>query len=162
MPKKTTDSDSNELLARFVGRWTGTAKTWFKPDAPPDKEAITSTIKLALGGPTLTQSYRTRAHGRAVRGQVLIARDISTGRFGLTWVDTAHTGDGMMTFRREDAVVKNGFSVYGEFAVGPDGPPWGWRITYQLKGPNSLEIWHYLIKPGGEVKPGVHILYKRG
>lgn len=145
----------------MLGRWAGTAKTWLEPGAPATTAPITGHIYRVLKAQSIGHAYSTRLAGRTAQGLALIGRDLSNGRFCLSWVDTFHTSADVMLFQRDDHPVPRGFSVRGSYAVGPDDPRWGWRTTYQLKGEKGLQILHYNITPDGYETLAIKVVYQR-
>ena len=160
MAKAKKDAE-RELLKKMVGTWSGSVSTWFHPGAPELKEKISGRVARVVGSNAVAHTYRTRIEGKAVQGSAVVGKDIETLRLGLCWVDTFHTGGDVMLFRRDDVAVKNGFSVRGQYAAGPDSPPWGWRTTFELKTASRLLITHYNITPDGTEAVAVKIDYRR-
>lgn len=159
--KSPTLLDPGELLTKLVGRWSGTAKTWFEPGTPVITAPISGHIYRVLKAQSIGHTYSTKINGRLTQGLAIIGRDLSNSRFCISWVDTFHTNADVMLFQRDERALTRGFSVRGQYAVGPDDPKWGWRTTYQLKGDSRLEILHYNITPDGYETMAIKISYQR-
>jgi len=61
-------TDLHARLARMVGRWTGTAKTYADPSNPELAEVAPwdGTIEMLLGGRFLRFAYVSRAMGQSL------------------------------------------------------------------------------------------------
>ena len=161
MNKAKSSVESPEFLKRLVGRWTGTAKTWFEPGTPVVTAPIDGVIKPLLKAQSVGHTYQTRANGQAIHGLAIIGKDLASSRVCVSWVDTFHTGADVMLFHRDEVELKGGFSVSGRYSVALGEPSWGWRTTYQLKGEATLHIVHYNITPDGYESRAIEIAYKR-
>lgn len=150
------------LLSKLAGTWSGSSTTWFQPGSPALEGKISGKIAKVLSSNAIAHTYRTRLEGKPVQGIATIGKDIATLKVGICWVDTFHTGGDVMLLQRDGTTIKNGFSVSGQYATGPDTPPWSWRTTYELKNANRLEIIHYNVLPDGTEAMAVRIDYRRG
>jgi hypothetical protein len=159
--RKVARVDDPSILNELVGRWSGTAQTWFEPGAPEVKAPISGTFRAALGRKSVIHEYRTRVDGKPASGIALIGRDLATQRFSIAWVDTFHTGTEIMVFHADDRDTERGFSVLGRYAFPQANQVWGWRTAHRLRGANALEIEHHNITPDGDESLAIRIVYER-
>lgn len=152
-----------ELLASFLGKWTGTSRTHMEPGTPVLSAPHNAHIFPVLKTRTIGHTYSTKVKGKAAQGSVTIGKDLATHKLTLTWVNTFHTHGDVMQFAQDANVVKKGFSVSGKWSMAPGQDLYGWRITYRLAKPDRLEIKHYFVMPDGKEQLAIDIqLAKKG
>lgn len=125
----------------FLGRWTGTWKTWMEPDVLHDESAIAMTIAPLLGGKDMFQSYEATIASDAVEGVALIGP--SQEGVTITWVDTWHTNGLVLTSHGD--LDDAGFTVSTIFKA--DGDDWTWTTQFALER-QELVIRHWNEGPG--------------
>jgi hypothetical protein len=132
----------------FLGRWTGTWKTWIEPDILHDDSAIALVVTPLLGGKDMLVSYEASIADDAVEGSALIG----PSQQGLTiaWVDTWHT-NGLVLISHGD-LDETGFAASTNFEAG--GEQWTWSTQFALEG-SELVIRHWNQGPGMERYLGV-------
>lgn len=154
------------LLARMVGKWQGTARTWFEPGKLGDEAPIKGETRLVLGGRFLMHEYEGGMTAGDMRGVAIHGYDLTAQRWETAWVDSAHNGTRIMLSVGESGGDAGKPMVLGSYQA-PPGPDWGWRTTLELRGPDQLVITHYNIAPNeGPYKDvgeytGVEIDYRR-
>jgi hypothetical protein len=124
--EQSRDHGPHELLARFTGRYKGTARTWFEPNELTDESDIHGTVRMVASGRFALCEYEGSLQGTPMHGIALWGHDLARGVFTQHWVDNCHNGTGAMVSEGRDFEVPLGFSVLGSYPDG-DGGMWGWR-----------------------------------
>lgn len=153
------ESGVHEKLAKLVGNWEGTTKTWFEPDVLADESPMTGTFRPMLGGRFILHEYNGSLNGKPFEGIMILGYDIPNETFQCSWVDSFHMGTGIML--STGAPTENGSSVLGSYG-GPDIPvPWGWRTVTELIDPDTLVITAYNISPEGQEDKATETVFRR-
>lgn len=152
---------NHHLLARFVGSWQGTAKTWFEPDKLADESPFRGTCEKVFDGRFIRFEYESSLQDKPLLGRMLIGYYIPFDRFQMSWVDTFHMGTGILTSEGEGRLSEDGFSVLGHYSEPSGGEPWGWRTELAILAEDRISITHFNITPQGEESPAVEIQLTR-
>ena len=144
-------ADGIDFLA-LVGTWQGTVRTWLDPNGDPLVNDISGIIRAAPGNASVIHDYTSAVGENISNGSMIIGRDIATNRDALTWVDSFHTGGGLMQFASADG------SFHGSYAAGTE--MWRWRITFALSG-DELRIDHVNVTPDSKEARAIEVRYQR-
>src|SRR6478752_3056693 len=83
-------------LAKLVGNWEGTAKTWFEPDKVADESPASGSITLVLGGRFALYQYKGEMMGKPLEGIAIIGYSFDKASYQVAWVDSFHMGAGIL------------------------------------------------------------------
>lgn len=90
--KAATPGAQHAAIAKSVGDYTISVKSWPAPGAPPSTDAGTATRRMILGGRVLVEEVSSSMMGQPFTGQGLHGYDNVSGKFWGTWTDTMSTG----------------------------------------------------------------------
>jgi hypothetical protein len=154
-----TPGEAHAWLAKAVGSYDLSIRSWAKPGTEPTVEAGTATRTMALDGRVLVEEVHGQTMGQAFTGHGMHGFDNVTGKHWSTWNDSMSTGimlsegtcdaqgactftgswndpmtkakvNARMTSRWTDANTE----VFSMFAPGPDGTEFQMmEITYKKK-----------------------------
>lgn len=147
------------LLGALVGGWAGLTRTWFRPGELADESETVGSFEAVLGGRFLVHEYRGAMMGEALEGRATLGFDMSQDRFVCAWVDSFHTGTGLMLSDGKRGVTDT-ISVLGTYDAG-DGSGWGWRTTFAQPTADELVVAHCNLPPGVEEYLAVETRYRR-
>lgn len=152
---------AHHLLARLVGEWEGTTRTYLEPGVLAEISQTYGTIRPLLDGRFVLHEYRTSMDGEVQQGFALYGCNLGTGLFESAWVDSYHMGSAIMTSLGER--MPDGFFVLGSYPDYSGGPDWGWRTEIELveDDDDNLRIRAYNITPQGAEALAVETEYRR-
>jgi hypothetical protein len=116
-------------------------------------------FRLILDGRFLRHTYEGTLQGKLRSGEETIVFNSVKKKFQTSWVDDFHMNYGIM-FSEGDH-TKTGFIVVGEYDVGPDQKPWGWKTVYELTNKDHLTSTAYNVLPDGREAKAVETMYTR-
>ena len=157
-PDRRAD-EARALLERMHGRWEGTARLWLEPGVLKCEDAVTGTFGGAHGGRWTSHEYATTIDGARETGTALLGFDLLAGVWQVAWVDTWHTGSGIMFLQGPLDPGSGVVAAAGSYPA-PDGPPWGWRTTFE-PADGTLLVRHYNVTPAGDEALAVELDYRR-
>lgn len=147
------------LIARFEGRWRGITKTYFEPGVIADESEWSGTIRSILDGMFMLHEYSGSIKGKPLSGAAFLGFNIALGVFESCWTDSFHNGTAMMFSKGPHG--SDLFNVVGSYPAPDNSPPWGWRTTIRLIGPDTLNIQMFNITPEGTEALAVDTVYSR-
>lgn len=143
------------LLARMVGAWEGPTMTWLDPSGLPDGSSWKGRVERVLDGRFVRFTYTGTVGGKPHAGELLLGWEKSEAQWTATWIDSFHTGTGVIVFHGTGDV----FDVQGTYPAGPQR--WGWRIRITQDTPDDLALEHWNIEPGGSTDRAITTRMKR-
>ena len=141
-------SDQLNFLNRVCGAWSGVMRTYFEPDVLADESPVEATIRPVLDGSFWQHNYAGTVSGTPLSGQALYAYNTFARRYEAAWIDTFHTGSGILFSTGERDAPD--FSVLTHYPDPAGGPPWGWRTTLALDDRGTLWVRMYNVPPEGD------------
>ena len=90
--KAGTPGATHAALAKMVGSYDLSIRSWNAPGAPPTVEKGTATRSMALGGRVLVEDVQSQMYGQPFTGHGMHGYDNVTGRHWSTWNDSMSTG----------------------------------------------------------------------
>ena len=157
--EESRDTGVHAQLARLVGEWSGTTKTWFEPDVVADESPMTGTMRPALGGRFIVHEYTGQLMGKPFEGLAIYGFDLATNKFQSAWADSFHMSTGIMFSEGEPG---DRFSVLGSYdAGGPDVPRWGWRTEIDVLDDDNIVVTAFNISPEGDEAKATETRYLR-
>jgi hypothetical protein len=101
--KYATPGEGHKLLAKFVGEWQTTNKSWSKPGAEPEVSTGSASGKLFFGGRYLKMKYQGKFMGMDFEGIGIHAFDNHSKKYLSTWMDNMGTGIMLSTGTLDEA-----------------------------------------------------------
>ena len=130
----------------LVGRYTGTSKVYFRPDELADSTSIEGSFSTLQDGDFLVFEYTSSVQGKDASGKLLLAYDSTLGQYLMTWIDTFHNGERILSLASERGIDSTTIQAAGEYPADASAN-WGWRIEVLPQGDGHLHIRHYNIPP---------------
>ncbi len=146
-------------LARLVGGWSGTVKTWFEADQLAGEGSVRGRIRSALGGRFVIHEYEAQCLGETENGVAIHGYHLDRHCYESAWIDSFHTGTQIMVSHGVPRAALH--SVTGSYGGESDDEAWGWRTEIELKPTDRLLIQMFNITPQGEDALAVEFDYRR-
>ena len=156
--KSMTPGEPHAALARAVGTWKMTIKSWMDPNGEPMVSEGTAERQLVLGGRVLEERSASTMMGMPFEGIGQSGYDNVTGKYWSTWIDNMSTGFYLQHGTRDadtDAVT-----YHGEFANPMTGAMTKVRSVMSWDGDDTQQFEWYEDHGSGELKTMV-ITYER-
>jgi hypothetical protein len=90
--KAGTPGPQHAALAKAVGTYDMSIRSWESPGAPPTVEAGTATRAMTLEGRVMTEDVQSQMHGQPFTGHGMQGYDNVSGKWWSTWNDSMSTG----------------------------------------------------------------------
>ncbi len=155
--KYANPGEKHDYLKKLEGKWTGKAKFWMQPGAPPTESEGTAVNTLILGGRFLQSSYTSEVMGQPFEGFGLDGYDIHKQKYIGLWSDTMTTK--MLVFEGTcDGKVREMFSEFDDPMT--DKPTQMKGLTTIISdNEHKYEGWN--LGPDGEFRKSMEVVYTR-
>lgn len=147
----------HDRMKRWLGAWTGEARTWLDPSKAPTVGTWTGEVTSLLDGRFIDFTYRADLGGKPHEGRLTVAFEKDEGVWRTLWVDTFHTGSAVLVSvgaERERIAVTGSYFVAGH-------PRWGWRTELDDARDGELTLRMFNISPEGQEDLGVEVTLRR-
>ncbi len=159
MTSEKSVADNKSFLKSLVGKWKGTCRTWLQPHELADESQIEGEFQDVLNGLAIRHAYSSMFQDKPRVGEETIGFDSVRAVFQITWVDSFHMN--YATMFSEGSSTERGFSVMGDYAVGPGEDTWSWRTEFELGDADQLTFTSYNVSPSGEEAKAAETQYAR-
>lgn len=157
--KAGTPGKQHEGLAKTVGMWDLSLKSWMAPGTPPNESKGTAERAMALGGRVLTEKVHGEAMGQAFEGHGMTGYDNVTSKYWSTWNDSMSTG--IMTSTGTCDEATNTCTFTGSMVDPISGQAKNLRMVSTWSGADTevFEMWEPT--PDGKEFKAMEITYTR-
>ena len=153
-----TPGPQHAALAKMVGEFKLTVKSYMEPGAEPMVSTVSASRKMIMGGRYLEETVQGSFMDQPFEGRGLTGYDNLTGRWWGMWVDSMSTA--LMTSWGEWDEASGVGTFWGEFTDPVTGELQKSRsVMTRLDGGNEL-MESFIVTPQGETK-SMEILYER-
>jgi hypothetical protein len=154
-------SGAHYQLARLVGKWEGTATTWFEPGVIGDTSPVSGSMRLVLNGRFIMHEYTGSMGGEPLEGIAFYGYHLALQKFQSAWIDSFHNGTAIMFSEGTKGVEK--MDVLGSYAyITPEEEQhWGWRTQLDFVSDDEVMITAFNVTPEGEEHKATEVVYKR-
>jgi hypothetical protein len=160
-PPGTKPTAEHKLLAKDVGTWDATIKSWMSgPDSEPMVSKGVEVDKLMPGGLWLMNDFEGDFGGLAFHGHGATGFDTQKKKYVATWVDSMSTS--LMTMEGDYDPDKRIMTTYGK-GSDPAGKPYESKSTTKYVNDNE-KVFTLSMKSDeskGEFVKMMEITYKR-
>jgi hypothetical protein len=147
----------HEALKQLAGNWDAKIKCT-TPDGEVSESTGTYTAKIDVGGYFLVTDFKGKMMGMDFQGHGINGYDPYKKKYTGTWVDSMSPA----LYSVEGEFDKAG-KLFTEKMEGPapDGTPMKFRMTTEIKDPNTLVQKMYMQGPDGKEMLGMETTYTR-
>jgi len=151
-----TPGEPHEWLAKSVGSWKLTVKTWMPTGGEPEVTEGTAEREMILGGRYLEERVTGTAMGMPFEGYSIAGYNNVTAEYWGTWIDNLSTGLMTMTGERDGNTV-----VWHAEGTDPmTGGKAKMKMVSMLQDDGKEKVEFYEMHGGEEMKT-MEILYQR-
>ncbi len=154
MAEMATPGEEHEALAKMVGSWTYTQKTWMMPGQPPMEATGTMTAESMLDGRFVKAVWSSEMMGQPFTGIGINGYDKMKQLYTNVWMDSMMTST--MMFTGETAG-----DLSTTFTDPMTGNPMTMRVTTEWTGDDTFTVAGYITPEGGEEMQNMEVLLTR-
>jgi hypothetical protein len=156
--KAAEPAPEHKHLAKMVGKWTLSMKSWMDPKAPPMESTGTAETKAMLGDRFFQTTVTSNFMGKTFNGLGISGYDKAKKKFVGTWMDSM--GTGMM---RSEGTADAAGNVMTTQMVGTDpltGKETKMKLVGKWDGADKM-VEEFFEKKGGKEVKTMEITYTR-